>query len=154
MRLKRRRTRGVPGLNTAALPDLIFTVLFFFMIVTHMRKTDVKVQYNVPNGTELQELHKKHAITYIYIGKDKNGKEQVQLNNDVISVAALGDAVREERGKLPLDEQDFHVVSIKADKGTSLGMIADVKEALRQANALSVSYSANENKNQNKNNKE
>ena len=55
----KRREREVPGLNTAALPDLIFTVLFFFMIVTHMRQADVKVQYRVPEGTELSRLANK-----------------------------------------------------------------------------------------------
>ena len=41
----RRRSREVPGLNTSSLPDLIFSVLFFFMIVTHMRHVTVKVKY-------------------------------------------------------------------------------------------------------------
>ena len=36
-----RRRRGVPSLNVASMPDLIFTVLFFFMIVTHMRRVEV-----------------------------------------------------------------------------------------------------------------
>ena len=44
----RKRQHFVPNLNTASLPDLIFTVLFFFMIVTHMRKVAPKVKYRVP----------------------------------------------------------------------------------------------------------
>lgn len=47
-----RRQREVPGLNTSSLPDLIFTVLFFFMIVTHMRKATLKVRFQQPQGTE------------------------------------------------------------------------------------------------------
>lgn len=50
----RRRNHDVPGLNLASMPDLIFTVLFFFMIVTHMRQTELKVRYVVPQGTELE----------------------------------------------------------------------------------------------------
>lgn len=68
-RMFRRRDHEVPGLNTASLPDLIFTVLFFFMIVTHMREVQVKVKYQVPQGTELERLTKKSAVSYIYIGK-------------------------------------------------------------------------------------
>lgn len=67
---RNRRLREVPMLNTASLPDLIFTVLFFFMIVTHMRTTTSKVQYALPQGTELKRLVKKSAVTYIYIGRD------------------------------------------------------------------------------------
>ena len=62
----RRHSREVPALNTSSLPDLIFTVLFFFMIVTHMRHETVKVQYQVPQGKELTRLTKKSAVSYIY----------------------------------------------------------------------------------------
>ena len=58
--------RQVPGLNTSSLPDLIFTVLFFFMIVTHMRKVTLKVKYQTPAGTELRNLTKKSTVSYIY----------------------------------------------------------------------------------------
>lgn len=68
MSMFKRRKYEVPGLNAASLPDLIFTVLFFFMIVTHMQKVAVKVKYQVPQGTELTRLTKKSAVTYIYIG--------------------------------------------------------------------------------------
>ena len=120
----KRREREVPGLNTAALPDLIFTVLFFFMIVTHMRQADVKVQYRVPEGTELSRLANKATAQYIYIGSMGNNGAPVkrQLMSD--------------------EDCDRMVVSIRADRNTDMGVIADVKRALREANALRVSYSA------------
>lgn len=73
----RRRTHSVPGLNTSSLPDLIFTVLFFFMIVTHMRKTVLKVHFQVPQGTELTRLTKKSAVSYIYIGKPSRDMQAI-----------------------------------------------------------------------------
>ena len=73
MSMFKRRKYEVPGLNAASLPDLIFTVLFFFMIVTHMQKVAVKVKYQVPQGTELTRLTKKSAVTYIYIGYPSDG---------------------------------------------------------------------------------
>ena len=69
MIFRNRSQRSMPQLNTSSLPDLIFTVLFFFMVVTHMRKTTIKVEYRVPQGTELTRLVKKSAVSYIYIGK-------------------------------------------------------------------------------------
>lgn len=56
MRMMKRRRRQVPDLNTAALPDLIFTVLFFFMIVTHLRDVELKVKYSVPQGRLCQDI--------------------------------------------------------------------------------------------------
>jgi hypothetical protein len=72
-----RRSHEVPGLNTSSLPDLIFSVLFFFMIVTHMRHVTVKVKYQVPQGKELTRLTKKSAVSYIYIGRPTSAMGKV-----------------------------------------------------------------------------
>ena len=55
------------GADTASLPDLIFTLLFFFMIVTNMREAPLKVEFKVPQATELERLEKKSLVTYIYV---------------------------------------------------------------------------------------
>ena len=55
--------RGMPELNTSSLPDLIFTMLFFFMIVTTMREVTLKVQFRVPQATELEKLEKKSLVS-------------------------------------------------------------------------------------------
>lgn len=144
MRLHRRRTKGVPGLNTAALPDLIFTVLFFFMIVTHMRQTDVKVRYTVPEGQNLTELRKKNAVTFIYIGKDKGGNTSIQVNNDVVAIDQLTGVISKLRSRVPVEEKEYYTISLKADKDTPLSVINEVKEALRKAEALKIHYSATE----------
>ena len=65
--------RGMPELNTSSLPDLIFTMLFFFMIVTTMCEVTLKVQFQVPQGTELEKLEKKSLVSFIYIGKSVAG---------------------------------------------------------------------------------
>ena len=69
MTIRQRRQHEVPTLNTSSLPDLIFTVLFFFMIVTHMRKVTLKVEYVLPQGTELTRLTKKQAVTHVFSGR-------------------------------------------------------------------------------------
>ena len=61
--------REMPALNTSSLPDLIFTLLFFFMIVTTMREVTLKVQFTLPVGTELEKLEKKSLVTFIYVGE-------------------------------------------------------------------------------------
>lgn len=133
----------MPGLNTAALPDLIFTVLFFFMIVTHMRQADVKVQYRVPEGTELSRLANKATAQYIYIGSmENNGAPVIQLNNRIVTIDELRDELIRQRQLMSDEDCDRMVVSIRADRNTDMGVIADVKRALREANALRVSYSA------------
>ena len=146
---RNRRLREVPMLNTASLPDLIFTVLFFFMIVTHMRKVTLKVKYQVPAGTELTRLTKKSAVTYIYIGRpsDKLGKQtsnesRIQVNDKFSDVTGVTDYVATERTNMQAEDAKRMTVSIKADQHTRMGFITDVKQALRRAGALKVNYSA------------
>ena len=149
MSIFRRREREVPGLNTASLPDLIFTVLFFFMIVTHMRQADLKVQYLVPQGTELNRLTNKSTAQYIYIGPPSKELQSklgtatiIQLNDHIVTVDELRDELTKIRQMMSDEDCERMVVSIRADRKTELGIIADVKRALREAGALRVNYSA------------
>jgi biopolymer transport protein ExbD len=146
-----RRSHEVPGLNTSSLPDLIFSVLFFFMIVTHMRHVTVKVKYQVPQGKELTRLTKKSAVSYIYIGRPTSamGKvmgedSRIQLNDKYVSPIQLVDYMKAEKKRMSPEDAQQMTVSIKADKDTKMGVITDVKQALRQAKTLRINYSATE----------
>ena len=141
----------MPELNTSSLPDLIFTMLFFFMIVTTMREVTLKVQFQVPQGTELEKLEKKSLVSFIYIGKPlpefqkKMGAEsRIQLNDKFASAPEVMDYISAEKKRMSPEDQKLMTVSIKADQETKMGVITDVKQALRQAKALKISYSATE----------
>lgn len=142
IKFRKHTRRTVPMLNTASLPDLIFTVLFFFMIVTHMRNESVKVDYQKPQGTELTKLTKKSSHIYIHIGKQAGGDNYlIQMNDKIINLDDLANYVSNERGKMTPEEQQQSTVSIKADKHTPMSVIMDVKRALREAKAYKISYS-------------
>ena len=157
-RFKTTRNREVPGLNLAALPDLIFTVLFFFMIVTHMREVTPKVHYEVPQGTEI-EKERKAGMVYLFIGKpvDEQGhvvgdETRIQLNDRYVTVAQIPEEIKKEREKLSEDERQRMTVSIRADRNTEMGVVNDVKQALRKAGALNINYSATASHNPQKHN--
>ena len=148
-RFKRQRERRVPGLNLASMPDLIFTVLFFFMIVTHMRDVDPKVTYQVPQGTELEKEVNKAGLIYIFIGKpvDAQGhllsdETRIQMGDRYVTVAEIGDEIAKERNRLSEDDRQRLTVTIRADRDTEMGIINDVKQELRKAGALNINYSA------------
>lgn len=153
MSIYRRRSHDIPELNTASLPDLIFTILFFFMLVTHMRKVAVKVKYQVPQGTELTKLVKKTAITYLYIGKPMNETGQlasdslcIQMNDKLVDVAEIKSYLVKERATMAAEDKKQMSVSIRADKETPMGCIIDIKQSLREANVLNVNYAATKKK--------
>ena len=139
----KRKDHSVPGLNTASLPDLIFTVLFFFMIVTHMKENQMKVKYQVPQGTKLERLAKKSTVSHIYIGKPYKGggDNAVQVNDKIVDAADVEDFIAAERKRMAPDDAKNMTVSIKADKKADMGIVTDVKQSLRRANALKILYS-------------
>ena len=143
--------KGMPELNTSSLPDLIFTMLFFFMIVTTMREVTMKVQFKAPQATELEKLEKKSLVTFIYMGKPtqelqaKMGQEtRIQLNDRFADVSEVQDYIYQERENMKEEDQPFMQVSLKVDKDTKMGIVTDIKQALRQAYALNINYSAAE----------
>ena len=146
-----KKSHEVPGLNTSSLPDLIFSVLFFFMIVTHMRQVTLKVDCRLPQGKELTRLTKKSPVSHIYIGKPTKEMQakygtgtQIQLNDKFASAPEVMDYISAEKKRMSPEDQKLMTVSIKADQETKMGVITDVKQALRQAKALKISYSATE----------
>lgn len=138
-----RKRNNMPYLNTAALPDLIFTVLFFFMIVTSMRSVPAKVTFTTPSGTEINKPTRKPHIIYIYVGKAKTGDgPTVQVNDEICPLSSVTDRVERLRDAMsPADERRLTVV-IKADKDTDMGTITDIKMSLRRAKAYRVCYAA------------
>lgn len=147
-RFFRHREHEVPGLNTSSLPDLIFTVLFFFMIVTHMRDVDLKVRYQVPQGTELKKQGHKGSIIYIYVGKKISAKEDseffIQLNNEIATIADIKEFIEQERENMNAEDRQRMTVSIKADRDVPMGIIADIKKELQLSSSLKINYSATE----------
>ncbi len=140
-----RPDHSVPELNMASLPDLIFTVLFFFMIVTHMRDVEMKVRYQTPAGTEVEKDAHKSAVVHIYIGKPADGSTDdyvIQLNDRLSTVGDIARHVEEERSRMSPEDLERMTVSIKADRDVPMGIINDVKQALRKSYALNVSYAA------------
>ena len=141
--------REMPELNTSSLPDLIFSVLFFFMMVTSMREVELKVQFVTPSGSEIEKLEKKSLVSYIYIGqptpqyRGKVGSStHIQLNDKFAEVDAIHDYVVQERESMAERDKPFMKVSMKIDKNTQMGIVTDVKQALRKAYALNIVYSA------------
>ncbi len=141
----------MPALNTSSMPDIVFTVLFFFMITTTMRSETLMVRMKLPTATEVQKLEKKSLITYINIGPPMDMRlgtgTQMQLNDRFAQVSEIQDYIAQEKASMNEADQPLMTVSIKADEDTRMQYITDVKEALRKAYALKISYSARKGEN-------
>ena len=165
MRIKRRE-HTIPSLNLAAMPDLIFTVLFFFMIVTHMRNVTPLVRYETPQGTELSKPKGKQPQLYIYVGSQvvstsKNGVSssentekqgdspmKIQVNNRFVEPEQLAAAIEKEKMTFSATERNTLTASLKADRHTPMQVIIQIKQALREAGISRINYSATQKMNQ------
>ena len=140
--------KDTPGISTASLPDIVFMLLFFFMVTTVMRETTIMVQQSLPQATEIQKLEKKSLVSYIYIGSPVERmqgtygtKARIQLNDAFATVDDIPQYITAERTARDEKEVLFMTTSIKADQNTKMGIVTDVKQELRKANALKINYS-------------
>jgi biopolymer transport protein ExbD len=143
--------KEIPKVSTASLPDIIFMLIFFFMVSTTMRETKMLVQNKIPGATEVKKLERKDLVSYIYIGKPKQqfqnlyGTEpRIQLNDAFAKVGDIRNYIVTERNSLDESERPKMTTSLKVDGDTKMGVVSDVKKALRQASALKILYSAQE----------
>lgn len=147
--MKKKGDKSLPPISTASLPDVIFMILFFFMVSTTMRDQELLVRYRLPEATEVQKLEKKSLVSYIHIGQPtpvmqaKFGTApRIQLNDSYRTTRDILDFVAGERDKLNEADRAQMTICLKADGGTKMGIVTDVKQELRRANALKISYAA------------
>jgi len=141
----KKKKKGLPAISTASLPDIVFMLLFFFMVTTTMRETDLLIaKPTLPKATEVKKLEMKSLVSTIYVGKSKDkriGGDKIQVNDKIIDVNDVPSFIFAERALRKEEEVKYMTTSIKADKEASVGTILDIKEQLRDINALKVSFS-------------
>lgn len=137
----------LPAVSTASLPDIVFMLLFFFMTVTVMKDSSVKVKNELPVASEIKKLEKKDRVITIYVGKPNREFEKVfgeepkiQLNDKFANPSEVGDYILMERAKKAQELQNVLTTSLKVDKDANMGIISDIKLELRKVNALKVNY--------------
>ena len=146
-KFNKKKSGDLPPVNTAALPDIVFMLLFFFMVATVMRENTLKISNILPVANQIEKLDKSKPISYIYIGKPSDNytakfgtESRIQLNDDFADVKDIVPFINSERAKLREELVPFLTVSLKVDKESNMGLVGDVKEELRIANALKINY--------------
>jgi len=145
-KFKNKKDNDLPAVNTASLPDIVFMLLFFFMVVTVMREDSLKIQNRLPLADQVEKLDKKNPISYIYAGKPAKGYEKfgeearLQLNDKFAEIREIQAFINAERAALREELIPYLTVSLKVDREANMGIVGDVKQELRKANALKINY--------------
>ena len=144
----KKKEGDLPAVSTASLPDIVFMLLFFFMVTTVMREVDLKVDVKRPKATEVNKLERKSLVSYIYIGAPKTKfqdqfgtADRIQLNDAFATKNDIIQFVEAEREQTNPAEVPLMTFSFKVDQEAEMGIVTDVKQELRKANALKINYS-------------
>ncbi len=145
-KFKKKKDGGLAPINTASLPDIVFMLLFFFMVATVMREDTLKIKNSLPVADQIEKLDKKNPVSYIYMGKPSENYRsagtvaRIQLNDDFASVGEVASFIAAERAALREELIPFLTVSLKVDRDANMGIVGDVKQELRKVNALKINY--------------
>ncbi|HEY5823826.1 MAG TPA: biopolymer transporter ExbD [Cyclobacteriaceae bacterium] len=130
---------------TSSMPDVVFILLFFFMVTTEIREVTVEVQQRIPEASQMRKLARKSLVTNLFVGEPRKteqfGKEaKIQANDVFIEPKDIVLWVSKEKDKLAENERDQLTVALKVDNEAKRGIIADVETELRKANSRKVLY--------------
>ena len=148
-RFSSKREKDSPEVSTASLPDIIFMLLFFFMVTTVLRDAELKVEVSTPTATEMTKLEKKSLVNYIYVGRPSKKYQSVygtsprmQLGDKFAVVEDIPLFLEKHRITVSEGQQTGITSSLRVDGKVTMGIVQDIKTQLRKSNQLKVNYSA------------
>lgn len=143
-KFKKAEKKEVGSISTSSLPDIVFMLLFFFMVATNMKEEELMVQISLPKATEIQKIQQRERMFYIYVGKPMEGdktQDVIQINDGFVDMQDF----RVEVEKIRADKPELQAVltaALKVDKDTKMGIVTDIKQELREAYQLKLLYSS------------
>ena len=146
-KFKKKKTGDLPAISTASLPDIVFMLLFFFMVATVMRENTLLIKNTLPFADQLEKLDKKDLVMYIYAGQPSErfqgqyGTEsRIQLHDKFADVKDIAAFIAAERASKREELVPFLTTALKVDKDANMGLVGDIKQELRKVNALKINY--------------
>jgi hypothetical protein len=166
-KFKKDSGKSLPGVNTSSLPDIVFMLLFFFMVATTSKEVDPTVNVDPPSGartTDLTPYKQRSEIDFLYLGKPRNAARAesfkmgfaLSLDNvvtnpvgdELYSMTAVGSWKKDKfdqkktRVNIPIEGV---ITCVKADKSAPSGLIFDIRKQLQDINALTIAYAVRDN---------
>ncbi|KAA5827715.1 biopolymer transporter ExbD [Algibacter amylolyticus] len=145
-KFNKKKSGEMPAVNTASLPDIVFMLLFFFMVATVMRQNTLMIENNLPFADQVEKLDKKDLVMYIYAGKPSENYKQygssakIQLNDKFADVKEIASFIAAERASKREELVPYLTTALKVDSDANMGLIGDIKQELRKVNALKINY--------------
>jgi len=131
MALKIKRKRQMKTMiPTASMADIAFLLLIFFMVTTVFKK-DKGLRIELPTAATTERLVKQRGLTAVWI--NKYGK--ITVDDNFVRPKQIVPIMRRK-----LSEEPGLIVLIKADRNAKYGVIEEVMDALKEAQAYRVVF--------------
>ena len=133
MKFEKKRSESKQEIPTSSMPDIIFMLLLFFMVATTLREQEIFVNFELPQAEAVQKIENKRLVSYIWIGDN----ERIQIDDNIVQLKQIQKIMYDKRVTLP-----SVIVSLRADKNSRMGLVTDIQQSLRKADARRINYSA------------
>jgi biopolymer transport protein ExbD len=132
MKFRKKQATVRQEIPTASLPDIIFMLLIFFMLTTVLREFDVQVEYTLPEAFMIERIDNKRLVSYIWVGRD----QRIQIDDNIVRMGDISSIMYQKRTDIP-----NLIVSLRIDRNSEMGVVTDIQQELREADALRINYS-------------
>lgn len=138
---KKKQAGTKQEIPTSAMPDVVFMLLFFFMVTTVLREVTLKVKIDLTEASNIEKIEEKRLVSYVYMGPERIGN---QLGEDKVQI---DDAIVEDIGAIrnlmydKLLEEPKLIVSLRVDQNSEFSLLTDVQKELQQAGTFRINYS-------------
>jgi len=133
MQFEKKRSDVKQEIPTSSMPDIIFMLLLFFMVATTLREQEIFVKFTLPEAKAVQKIENKRLVSYIWVGDN----ERIQIDDNIVELKQIQKIMYDKRVTLP-----SVIVSLRVDKNSGMGMVTDIQQSLRKADARRINYSA------------
>jgi biopolymer transport protein ExbD len=133
MKFEKKRSETKQEIPTSSMPDIIFMLLLFFMVATTLREQEIFVKFTLPEAKAVEKIENKRLISYIWVGDN----ERIQIDDNIVKLEEIQKIMYDKRVTLP-----SVIVSLRIDKNSRMGLVTDIQQSLRKADARRINYSA------------
>ncbi len=125
-----RKSKVEGTIPTASMADIAFLLLIFFMVSTVFKQyTGLRVL--LPEAEKTQKIETRRHITHIWVTPAGG----IKIDDMDVKLPLVEKVMK---NKLQKDPKT--IISLQADKRARYGVVSDLMEELRKADALRVSF--------------
>ncbi|MFQ5639094.1 MAG: ExbD/TolR family protein [bacterium] len=128
------KNKAQSGIPLSSLPDIVFLLLIFFM-VSSVFKEFSGLPVRLPNARKIEKLKGKRDVAYLWVNREGT----ISIDDKFVDLRDVSKIIYQKR----IDPMHpLKVVSVKIDKEAEMGIVTDIHQEFRDADALNINYAA------------